>query len=345
MSPLEEVKKIYDFTKNNFSCTDNEDLGLSQPITKTFDKKQGNATDINMLLTAMLMKRDFDAKPMILSTRDNGKANETYPQLRQYNYVISKVNINGQNYFLDASDGDFSFGHLPEKCYNGYARVVDTSAETILLSADSVKDSKLTSVFIFNGDKGMEGNYNSTLGSFKSLDTRKKLRKEKQEDLFNNIKKSFLFDVNISNPSCSSLDNPDLPVVVKYDFAYSNDSADLIYFSPMLTSIHEENPFKSADRLYPVEMPYCFDDIYTLNMEIPKGYTVDELPKSARVALPDNDATFQYTIAKTDTNVQLNCRLKFNKANFDPEDYEALRNFYSYVVKKEDEQIVFKKIK
>jgi hypothetical protein len=33
------------------------------------------------------------------------------------------------------------------------------------------------------------------------------------------------------------------------------------------------------------------------------------------------------------------------KANFNPEDYATLRDFFAYVVKKEAEQIVFKKIK
>jgi hypothetical protein len=33
-----------------------------------------------------------------------------------------------------------------------------------------------------------------------------------------------------------------------------------------------------------------------------------------------------------------------NKATFDPEDYETLRNFFAFVVEKEGEQIVFKKV-
>jgi hypothetical protein len=37
--------------------------------------------------------------------------------------------------------------------------------------------------------------------------------------------------------------------------------------------------------------------------------------------------------------------LKLNKAFFPTEDYSTLRDFFGYVVKKENEQIVFKKIK
>ncbi len=37
--------------------------------------------------------------------------------------------------------------------------------------------------------------------------------------------------------------------------------------------------------------------------------------------------------------------LKFNRATFPTEEYSNLRDFFAFVVKKESEQIVFKKIK
>jgi len=37
--------------------------------------------------------------------------------------------------------------------------------------------------------------------------------------------------------------------------------------------------------------------------------------------------------------------LNIKKATFDPEDYNNLRDFYTFIVKKEAENIVFKKMK
>ena len=79
-------------------------------------------------------------------------------------------------------------------------------------------------------------------------------------------------------------------------------------------------------------------------MQVPTGYKVDELPKSARVALNNNEGMFQYLIQQTDDHIQLMCKLKLNKATFGPDDYETLRNFFAFVVEKESEQIVFKKL-
>ena len=45
-------------------------------------------------------------------------------------------------------------------------------------------------------------------------------------------------------------------------------------------------------------MPYCIDETYILNMEVPAGYKVDELPKSARVSLNDNEGCLNILFSK-----------------------------------------------
>ena len=112
----------------------------------------------------------------------------------------------------------------------------------------------------------------------------------------------------------------------------------------MLSEGYKENPFISADRRYPVEMPYTMDETYVLNMQIPDGYTVEELPKSAKVVYNTDEGSFEYLIQKGESNIQMRVHLKLNKAFFPAEEYSTLRDFLGFVVKKESEQIVFKKI-
>jgi hypothetical protein len=111
----------------------------------------------------------------------------------------------------------------------------------------------------------------------------------------------------------------------------------------MFGDARRENPFKAAERKYPVEMPYATDDLYVFSMEIPEGYVVDELPKSAKVAFNEDQGLFEYLVGRQDNLIQLRCHLKLIKANFPAEDYSSLRDFFAYIVKKENEQIVLKK--
>ena len=119
----------------------------------------------------------------------------------------------------------------------------------------------------------------------------------------------------------------------------------IIYFNPVIKNWYKENPLKSAERKYPVEMPSLTDVNYSLYMEIPNGYEVDELPKSVKVTFNDNEALFEYYISKDESNINLRSHVKFFKATFPPEEYQDLRSFFDYIVKKNNEQIVFKKKK
>jgi hypothetical protein len=151
-------------------------------------------------------------------------------------------------------------------------------------------------------------------------------------------------DVNMTNTAIDSLNEREIPVAVHYDIDFKlNDN--IVYFNPVAPSdIEKENPFKAAQRAYPVEMPYCSNKTYVFNMDVPAGYKVDELPKSTRVALNVDQGSFEYLVQQNNDHIQILIRLKLNKANFEPADYETLRNFFAFIVEKESEQIVFKKL-
>ncbi len=111
----------------------------------------------------------------------------------------------------------------------------------------------------------------------------------------------------------------------------------------MFTEGYKENPFGAAERKYPVEMPYTFDETYVLLMDIPIGYTVDEMPKSTKVKFNEDEGYFEYLLDKDENQIRLRSRVFLNKATFLPEDYSTLRDFFAFVVKKQNEQVVFKK--
>ncbi len=342
---LKKAKNIYEYVRDNYSCTDHSAVYLSQPLKKTNQSKKGNVSDINMLLIAMLRNAGFSVDPVLLSTRDHGKTYDTYPILSKFNYVIARVGINDKSYMLDAAQSNLGFGSLDEDCFNGDARVIASNPVLIDLSADSLKETEVTTLFITNDSAGkISGTYKCIMGQMQSVAMRQKMKKSDNDEYFNNIKKGFSFDANLSNTTIDSLRKPEMPVSVQYDVDFKLDD-DLVYFDPlMFGDVAKENPFKAAERSYPVEMPYCMDRTYVMNMEVPQGYKVDELPKPARVTLNDKEGMFEYLIQQSGDNIQLRCRTKLNKANFEPDDYETLRNFFSFIVEKESEQIVFKKI-
>ena len=343
---LEAAKKIFEYVRDNMNCTDYSNIKLSNSLKKIYQNKNGNVADINLLLTAALINQGFNASPVLLSTRDHGKVNATYPIMSQLNYVISQVNIDGKNYLLDAAHNRLGFGKLNIQCYNGPARIIDKENPVqVDLSPDSLVEAKVTNAF-FNYDPkdGLQGTITSQLGQYESEKVREKIAKIGKEDFFKEIKKHLSSDLIVSETDVEELKNYEEPIRVKYNLGIETKE-DVIYLNPIFGEAYKENPFKAAERLYPVEMPYAMNEQYVLRMEIPKGYAVEEMPKSTRVMFNEDEGMFEYLVSKDENVIQLRSSIKMNKATFFTEDYQSLRDFFGYIVKKHSEQIVLKKVK
>jgi transglutaminase-like putative cysteine protease len=343
--PLEKAKGIYYYITSHFTCDNYYNFYLRTNFRDVIKKNSGSVGDINLLLITMLRKKGFHAEPVVLSTREFGYNLVTYPMLKRLNYVIARLKIDGKVYYLDAAHPQLGFGQLPGNCYNGHARIIsNTDSGSVYFYTDSLKEKKTTLVILTNTDKGMEGSFQATLGPEESYLLRRQLGVEKESEYFKHIQASFGDDLDLSNGGVDSLTKPEDPVKVHYDFRMNQTAgASPIYLNPMWWDNWRENPFKAAERKYPVEMPYLQDEMYVFSMDIPDGYVLDEMPKSARVALNENQGSFEYLIGQQGNMIQLRCHLKLNKATFSPDDYSTLRDFYAYVVKKEAETIVLKK--
>ena len=347
-SDLEKAKKIYAYVRDNFTCTSHNSLYLANPIKTVYKNRNGSEAELNLLLTAMLHHEKIAADPVILSTRSNGLIHSLYPLLSRFNYVISKVTVDSASYYLDASEPCLGFGRLPVRCYNGYARVMNKERPaSALLAADSITEGKTTLVMVSNDKNGLlDAHLQSNPGYQEASEIRQTFKEHGSGDLLKKSQSAYSSDAVVSNLELDSVKLPDQPLSIAYDIQLAYDTtADIYYFNPMLSEGYKENPFKAAERVYPVEMPYAMDESFTMSMEIPAGYTVDEMPKSAKVLFNTDEGFFEYLIGKDDHQIQFRSRLKLKKANYKPEDYETLRDFFGYVVKKESEQIVFKKKK
>jgi hypothetical protein len=344
---LEEAQKIYAFIKNTIKCNGNHGIYLSMPLKDVFKNKSGSVADVNLLLTAMLKHENLQASPVILSTRANGVTNEFYPMVNRFNYVVCKVDIDNISYILDASKPYMGFNKLPEYCLNGVARIIDQNTLPVYLYADSVKEAKTTNVLLFNDDKiagKWSGTFTTSLGYYETCNIRQKFKDNGKEAFEKKLKESYTGDFSIGDIKYEEENNDDVPMKMSHEITIeSGINSNLIYFDPMIKEGYKENLFAAAERRYPVEMPYQIDESYNFQIEVPEGYLVDEIPKSAKVSLNDGEGFFEYLISKSDNIILLRSRVKLNKTTFLPEDYETLRNFFDYIVKKHAEQIVFKK--
>jgi hypothetical protein len=255
------------------------------------------------------------------------------------------VNAGDRNFYLDASQPRLGYGRLTPSCYNGHARMVNSSATPLEFSADSLMERKLTSILINTDEKGeWIGSMQQIPGYYESHSIRETIKEKGQGEFFKDVKKAFGLDVELINPKIDSLNNLEECINIVYDFKFAREKENILYINPMFGEGYKENPFKSAERFYPVEMPYATDETYVFSMIIPDGYVVDELPKPIVVKLNENDdGRFEYRISASGGTVSLRSRILLKRAYYLPDEYEILREFFNIIVKKHNEQIVLKK--
>lgn len=346
-TPLEQAKNIYAWLRDNMTCINYNSFYTTKSLKATFNSKSGSEVEINLLLTAMLKKAGILADPVILSTRSNGYAYALYPLIDRFNYIVARVMIGEQTYYLDASRPRLGFNKLGYDCYNGHARVIEPNAAGIEFKPESLMEKSLTSVFITSeADGSLVGSMQESPGYYASYNLRSRLKEKGQDAYFNELKKDAGGEMEIMDPVIDSVNNYEDPLAIKYRFKLPADKEDVWYFNPMFGEGWKENPFKSAERLYPVEMPYGIDQIFLLRMDVPPGYTVDELPKQIIVKLnPEDEGNFEYRVVETAGVISIRSRIRISRTYFSPEEYTMLREFFNLVVKKHNEQIVFKKKK
>lgn len=344
---LDKARNIYSYLRDRMICSNYNSVYASKPLKQVLNNRTGSESEINLILTAMLNKAGMSADPIMLSTRSHGYALSLYPLMNKFNYIICRVRIGDEYYYLDASHPRLGFGRLESEAFNGFAVVIDENATALDFAPDSLHESKLTSVIIINDDKGnLTGTMKQAPGFYESYKLREQIKETGKEKIFNDFKKEFSNDIEIKDPLIDSLDKFDEPIAIQYDFDIKSGNEDILYINPMFSEALKENPFKAATRSFPVEMPYTIDVTYLLKLDVPAGYVTDELPKPIMVALNENnDGFFEYVLSESDGTISFRSRIYLKRATFQPEEYVNLREFYNMIVKKHNEQIVFKKKK
>lgn len=339
---LEKAKALYDYVVNNFTSTSSVGMYFSKSLRNIIKDRNGTTPDINLLMTALLIKAGFEAHPVILSTRSHGYTYELYPIIDKCNYVITRVKVEGKYYFLDASS-KLGFGILPPQLYNGHARVINNEMTPVFLYPQDVTENSVTTLFIAQTPEGLKASYKSVPGIYHSMNIRREIATEGEKAYIEKFQKALGDPFTITSSAIDSLHANDVPIAVKLEVDFDFKNQDLIYFNPIWVDDFKDNPFKSEVRNYPIEIPYGMNNMYIVSFAIPEGYTVDELPKNLTIKLNEkNDVVYNYKISYSDNVISLQSRLQINRTFFTPDEYDGLRAFFNLVVNKLNENIVLK---
>ncbi|MGX5855252.1 hypothetical protein ACWKW6_16490 [Dyadobacter jiangsuensis] len=346
--PTERMNLAYKHIQGHMKWDGYSGLFSDTGIKKAYDNRKGNACDINLMLTVLLRELDLECNPFLLSTRSHGYLHQEIPMIESFNYVVAHVRIGEKTYFLDASESYTKAGMLPERALNGFGRLIPKKGAGKFLEiipADSQSKLEMITATVSPEEGTMKGTYSISYGGYEALDWRSEYAAGADNAVHDALKKEVpewkIQNVSIKNKT------EDLKgtVNVSCDFEAEDENASpgVLYFNPIMAGRWTKNPFKSKERIYPIDLGTGISASFIGNFTLPEGYALEEMPKAEIVVLPDKGGKFSYQVRQVGNVIQVNTMIQVSRTRFMPEEYPDLKEFFERVVQKHAQQLVIKK--
>ncbi|WP_316799312.1 transglutaminase domain-containing protein [Pedobacter frigidisoli] len=346
---LAKAKAIYNYIKKQIKWNNYYGKYTEDNIKKALDSRSGNVADVNLSLIAALSAANLDAEAVILSTRDNGTVNKLYPVLSDFNYIVAKVNIGETSYLLDATEPLMPFGLLPLRCINDQGRVINIKKPSYWL--DLKASQKTSTNYILTGKLTQEGKIVGTLVThslgYAAYNKRRDILKYSSPDEYVEKLDDRLTRIRISDHQITGLDSVENALTETYqvEFTINDGLKDQFYFSPFFINSISKNPFNLNERTYPVDVGAASDERVIINVSLADQYEMLEKPKNMAMALPNAGGKYLVQCDFDGNTLSMSQILQFNNAIYQPDDYFALKEFYSKIIQNQKSEILLKKVK
>jgi len=347
--PELKMNLIYNYVKNNIKWNGKyNDYAEVSSQKEVLEKRSGNSAEINLILSGLLKDAGLRSFPVLLSTRNNG-THPGYPLLSKFNSLIILVEIGDKKHLLDATNKNntndlISYQNLNHKGLKLNFDIND--AEWISVENSKISSSNTVYNIVLNTSDKITGSLFLSTTNYKSLEKRSDYLATASQDEYVQRYRNAKNGLNIKNYTVTNLNEPEKPLIESMDVMIEDnveEAGNLIYFSPLLFNRTKENPFTLEERNFPVDFAYPFEENYRMILDFPENYQLDKLPKSEKFKLPNDGGSFTITYSAEGNKIAVISKISILKSVFTAEEYYNLKELYKNIVRKQSEQIVFKK--
>lgn len=328
----------------------NESFGLipDEDIDQAFEKKTGNSAAVNLAVVALLRKAGLDARPALVSTRDNGEMYPQYPFIDQFNSVLAYVRQGDKGVFIDATDPFHNLNEISTSHQQAMAWVVDSKQPQWVDYTPGEHAETWFGDFKLTADGGLNGVFTLKLTGHRANVWRHELHgKAPAKVLYSYFEDNFP-EVAFDSIQLKNIDDYSKALEIKFQLSIREAFPavnDLIYINPVFYYPFSKNPFKSVKRDFPVSFPWPVHLNYVISFTLPEGYDLEETPAATKLLLPENGGNLIYACSKVNNldKVQLMMKTTIKQLEFGPAAYPTLRNFFDLLAEKSQSPIVLKK--
>ena len=347
----ERARAVYDQVRTGYVSNGRRGVFAGRDLNDVVEARSGSDPELTLLLAALLREADVPAQLVLISTRGNGRPNELYPIVDQFDRLaVAVADDGGRITLLDPTDPARPYGVLPVESLNQRAWLADPVGPRWIDVAPPSDTGTATLVDgVLGRDGQLTGSVQLQLSGYDAQRVRDEMADEPAAGPAQAASGAAVLraadasgDVRIAAVEVDGLADPGAPLAVTASFVApaAESVGDELYLSPFVLMKLDENPFQSATRTFPVDFAYPFTRTYVASITLPEGYVAEEVPAPTRRTIPGQAVTYTRMIAVEGDKLMVRTVLTVNKARVEVEEYPALRGLYAEVVAAEAEAVV-----
>ncbi|WP_413670806.1 DUF3857 domain-containing protein [Mucilaginibacter sp. Mucisp86] len=344
----EKIAYIFNEVKNTMKWNENYGNYTIDGTVKAWEKKVGNATEINLILYHLLKKTGINVYPMMVSTRKHGRVNPAYPNSYQFNSTIAYIPVDSAKYYaLDASNKYNMYNQTPSNFLNSFGLLLNKDDKvydmTFLQHVEPVRQVVLINAEIKPTGK-MTGAADISSFAYNRINAIKNYKTDGEKKYIDELRGGNN-NLTISSLKVEDIDIDSVPLRqnVNFNLDLAGSDENYIYFNANLFTNLDKNPFLNMSRTTDIDFGYRDNFNITGIFKLPAGYKVDALPKSVSMVMPDKSVSFKRMVIEQDGQVMVRLNVDHQKSIFFKEDYAEFFEFYKKMYEMLNESIVLKK--
>lgn len=333
----ERVTAVWNLLQKKITWNGVVDL-IPSRSRSTVNDGYGTSSDVNCLLIQMLRDAGIPAWPVLVCRRSLGHIPLTFPSGESFNTFVVAYSV----------DEEESYNFLDASCKYGYIDALnpDLMTDRGLLVHEN-KTGKWVNLQAITGNnithqitakidaEGMlTGHMTQVHRKGRTFDFRSEYAEVKDSAQYIN-ELAVKNDIELSNYSHEGVKEFSPSVVINYDFEHQClVSGGKIYCNQLvLPQVHEELP-QEEDRKLPFEFPVQQSERIQTTLELPQGYTVEQMPQPINMSTPDGALRVTCQSSLEDGKLVSIFQYNIRKTFFAAEEYEALRTLMNKAVEK-----------
>lgn len=298
----EKIAKVYEFCRTKVknitydtTLTDEqkEDIKGSKSASDTYKKLQGTDDDVNELFASLVTSLGYETRLAFGGDRSQKFFNPSQAHVSFVHFSAVAVKINGMWRYFEPGSPFVPYGMLSWKEENtsvlllGYKDYITTTTPMSGVEKSLAKRTgklKLLEDGTLEGDVQIE--YTGHLGYEYKMSNYQNSANKREEDLKEEIKKQ-MSTADISNISIENVSDPEKPFTYKYKVKipnYAQKTGKRLFLQPGFFEYGRGPLFSTAERKYDIYFHYPWSEEDKIEIELPKGFSLDNAEKPATVA-------------------------------------------------------------